>query len=140
MGNKRKTLQKIAGVGAVAAVAPNSWVKPVISSIVLPAHAQTSNLEVKCMGLLSVEIKHGSPWRIFATSDTRTSLLVSRSIVDTRVVLGYSVPSGYSLSIAEHTFIDPGGPLEQSLSLIVDVFQGSTLLCSHESHVYWENS
>lgn len=42
MNNKRKTLQKIAGIGAVATVLPSSWIKPVISSVVLPVHAQTS--------------------------------------------------------------------------------------------------
>jgi hypothetical protein len=42
VNNKRKTLQKIAGVGAIATVMPSSWIKPVVSSVVLPVHAQTS--------------------------------------------------------------------------------------------------
>jgi hypothetical protein len=44
MNQKRKTLQKIVGIGAVATVVPSSWIKPVVSSVVLPAHAQTSSL------------------------------------------------------------------------------------------------
>lgn len=42
MNNKRETLKKVAGVSAVAALAPTSWTKPILSSVVLPAHAQTS--------------------------------------------------------------------------------------------------
>ena len=42
MEHKRNTLKIIAGVGAVASFAPSSWTKPIISSVVLPAHAQTS--------------------------------------------------------------------------------------------------
>ena len=42
MNNKRKTLQKIAGFSAIATLVPSSWFKPVISSVVLPVHAQTS--------------------------------------------------------------------------------------------------
>ena len=45
MNNKRKTLQKIAGIGAIATVVPSSWIKPVIGTVVLPAHAQTSVIE-----------------------------------------------------------------------------------------------
>jgi hypothetical protein len=44
VGNKRKTLKKLACIGSVATVVPNSWIKPVVSSVVLPAHAQTSKL------------------------------------------------------------------------------------------------
>ena len=40
---KRRQLLAVLGGGSiVAATAPTSWVKPVISSVVLPAHAQTS--------------------------------------------------------------------------------------------------
>ena len=42
MNNKRKTLQTLVGIGAVASIVPGSWVKPIMSSVVLPAHAQTS--------------------------------------------------------------------------------------------------
>ncbi len=46
---RRKTLKKIlAGTGAagVAAVAPQNWTTPVINSVVLPSHAQTSRLSL----------------------------------------------------------------------------------------------
>lgn len=44
MNNRRKTLQTIAGLGVVTAVTPSSWIKPILSSVVLPAHAQTSSI------------------------------------------------------------------------------------------------
>ena len=39
--NRRKLLGSLAVVGGVSAM-PSTWVKPVINSVVLPAHAQTS--------------------------------------------------------------------------------------------------
>jgi len=42
---KRKSLKKIAGatsIGFAAISLPKSWTKPVLNSVVLPAHAQTS--------------------------------------------------------------------------------------------------
>ena len=42
MNQKRKTLQKVAGVSAVVAATQSSWTKPLISSVILPAHAQIS--------------------------------------------------------------------------------------------------
>ena len=42
MNNKRKMLKRIASVGAAVTIVPTSWIKPVINSVVLPAHAQTS--------------------------------------------------------------------------------------------------
>ena len=42
MNDKRDLLKKLAGVSAAVTMLPNSWVKPLISSVVLPAHSQTS--------------------------------------------------------------------------------------------------
>lgn len=46
MNNKRETLKKIASICAVATIVPSSWIKPVINSVILPVHAQTST----CLG------------------------------------------------------------------------------------------
>lgn len=43
MNKKRETLKKVAGVSAIAALTPTSWTKPVLNSVMLPLHAQTSN-------------------------------------------------------------------------------------------------
>lgn len=46
---RRKTLKKIlvgTGAAGVAAVAPQKWATPVINSVVLPTHAQTSLLSL----------------------------------------------------------------------------------------------
>lgn len=42
MNERRRALQKIRDTGVLAATLPASWVKPIVKSIVLPAHAQTS--------------------------------------------------------------------------------------------------
>lgn len=42
MNSKRNILKTITGLSVSAALIPNSWVKPVISTVILPAHAQTS--------------------------------------------------------------------------------------------------
>ena len=44
--SRRPVLQKILGlsvVGGVSAVFPSKWIKPVVDSVVLPAHEQTSD-------------------------------------------------------------------------------------------------
>jgi hypothetical protein len=46
VNQKRNTLKKVAGVSAVVALAPSSWTKPIVSSVLLPAHAQTSMANV----------------------------------------------------------------------------------------------
>lgn len=42
MNKKRDTLKRVAGVTAVVVLAPTSWTKPIVSSVILPVHAQTS--------------------------------------------------------------------------------------------------
>lgn len=43
MNQKRKTLKKVVGASAVVALVPASWTKPLVNSVFLPAHAQTSS-------------------------------------------------------------------------------------------------
>ncbi len=51
MNNKRKALKKIFGCSAVASVLPIAWIKPVVNSVVLPAHANTSTPMAVMFGL-----------------------------------------------------------------------------------------
>lgn len=51
---KRSTLKKMAGASVVTAVVPSSWLKPIVSSVVLPAHAQTSSQLISLNGSLDV--------------------------------------------------------------------------------------
>lgn len=39
---RRRLLQKLVASGAVAAVLPSKWTKPIVESVVVPAHAQAS--------------------------------------------------------------------------------------------------
>jgi len=53
MINKRNTLKAFLGIGAVATQLPSTWTKPLLSSIVLPAHAQASlivDLQISASG------------------------------------------------------------------------------------------
>lgn len=43
MPSRRKTIKTLAGAGAVVGLLPTRWTKPALESIVLPAHAQTSD-------------------------------------------------------------------------------------------------
>lgn len=42
MNTKRSALKKMAGLGLVSAAVPSTWVKPMVESVFLPAHAETS--------------------------------------------------------------------------------------------------
>jgi hypothetical protein len=50
INSKRKSLQLILTIGGVAAALPSGWRKPIVDSIVLPAHAQTS-FAADCSGI-----------------------------------------------------------------------------------------
>ena len=68
MNQKRNTLKKVAGVSAVVALAPTSWTKPVISSVILPAHAQTSfclSSEIAGFYTTSADPMRGALYNIF---------------------------------------------------------------------------
>lgn len=142
MNQKRNTLRKVASVSSIIALAPSSWIKPVVSSIVLPAHAQTSFSVDLCMGKLTIREIDGIAKTIFFSSDTRLVFVVSKAFSTGSHTLGFSVPPGFSVSSNEHTYIDPNpdGPEESSVTFLVEVFEGATLSCSATLDVFWENS
>jgi len=43
--NSKRKLLSLGGVTALAIAAPTSWTKPLVNSVMLPAHAQTSALD-----------------------------------------------------------------------------------------------
>lgn len=47
MKQRRNVLKKILLSGATIPVLPNSWTKPIVDSVVLPTHAQTSTAEIE---------------------------------------------------------------------------------------------
>ena len=67
-------LKKVVGVGAIGIVLPNAWVKPIISSVVLPVHAQTSSslAEASLLG----------KWKLFISDHSRSSDLEFTSDAD----------------------------------------------------------
>ncbi len=46
MNTKRATLKKVTGISSIALALPSSWMQPVINTVLLPAHAQTSTCDV----------------------------------------------------------------------------------------------
>ena len=46
--SRRKALKTIGVGGVLAGSIPSSWTKPVVKSVILPAHAQTSQPEPEC--------------------------------------------------------------------------------------------
>lgn len=46
MNSKRKSLKALTALGVGVAATPSAWKKPIVNSIVLPAHAQTSDTDI----------------------------------------------------------------------------------------------
>lgn len=46
MNSKRKSLKALATLGVGVAATPSAWKQPIVNSIILPAHAQTSDTDV----------------------------------------------------------------------------------------------
>ncbi len=66
LNNKRKTLKKLVGFSAAASVLPGAWIKPIVSSVLLPVHAMTSSCTVRDIA---------GVWR-FYLRNTEVSLLL----------------------------------------------------------------
>ncbi len=62
METRRNVLKGVIGVGVLTGALPNSWVKPVVNSVVLPVHAQTSAIEDPTTGTVSgaSSVEHGT--------------------------------------------------------------------------------
>jgi hypothetical protein len=59
MNQKRDALKKVVGVSAVVALAPSSWTKPIVSSIILPTHAMTSSTELRLNSIADIFLSCG---------------------------------------------------------------------------------
>jgi len=79
MISKRNSLKRMAGAGAVVALAPSSWTKPIIGSIILPAHAQTSAavLRIRTSGPIT---GGGNTAQIFANRAENKPVIVSLEV------------------------------------------------------------
>ena len=79
--DKRATLKRLgktsAGTAAMAAIGTSEWVRPIVSQVVLPAHAQTTS----CAGLQVTAIpgrcSSGMPVDIFIASTDSTPLQIT---------------------------------------------------------------
>ena len=102
--NRRKLLGSLAVVGGVSAM-PSNWVKPVINSVILPAHAQTST------------ISDGAPASGAPASPQVQALILEDDTIDlTSVALG-GLPSTFALNAVAATSAASGGSFEISVSL-----------------------
>lgn len=68
--SKRKAIKNIVGGAAITFLTPESWLKPIIGSVILPAHAQTSamcpdNMSFRICGPSTVGF--GTPQVYFCT-------------------------------------------------------------------------
>ena len=107
--NRRKLLGSLAVVGGVSAM-PSNWVKPVINSVILPAHAQTS--EPLSSASTSTPIPTVAPALTLTGGSLDISLLqaISPPILDFVSIVTASVPaitSGGTI-ITQATFLTPG--------------------------------
>ena len=132
MSNKRKSLKKLAGISAAVTILPNAWVKPAINSVVLPAHAQTTQTTVApttvgptttatpavtytiTSGVFDVEETGNSQTNFFSASGTMTA---SNGVIPTGQLIQLDItlsPNGETYSnfltvAANGTFTFPFG-------------------------------
>jgi hypothetical protein len=125
--SRRKVLKSIArGGGAVAAAKalPERWLKPVVESVLLPAHAQTSGCASGITASSSGSVNSFS--RIVVIVDVETGELVARCSAD----------SGFDIN-AVASSLAPGnyyvlGDSEGSASHVIAI----TTECSNETLTY----
>lgn len=107
-GGRRKLLRSLAAGGSVAAfgaTAPDVWVKPVVDSVVLPAHATTSVLG-SYSGALAAP---------FVSTDDGS-------------ILDFFVTSAYAAECEGQTLANAGAPvcLQETLSGVLITFEGGS--------------
>ena len=87
--SRRRLLKQLAAGGGVAVTAkslPESWTKPVVNSVLLPAHARTTGEEPSCWNCGSRTVNN--------TDDQDASC---DEILDTKIVLDFDPASGCNL-------------------------------------------
>jgi len=127
MISKRNSLKKIAGAGAVVALAPSPWTKPLIGSIILPAHAQTSSVVLK--------ISTSGP----VIDGNNTNEITANKAAGEPVIVEMEVEEPFSLSEARIEF----EPLEvgKSETKDIDILDANRAINSTESiKVTWAES
>ncbi|MBX2847957.1 MAG: fasciclin domain-containing protein [Acidiferrobacterales bacterium] len=111
--NRRKLLKTATSTAAIAAVASTDWAKPLVNSIVLPAHAQTSTQTITQIAVATdilstlvsvltptqVELLNGpGPFTVFApTNDAFANIsdvVAGLTAEEVESVVNYHVVSG----------------------------------------------
>ncbi len=108
---KRSALKKIVGSGAIVSLAPSIWTKPIINSLVLPAHAQTSSqLRADATFMREVSCSSGSFSSSIGVTATPTSYIIADGIGS--LIIDLSLSEGF----------DTGGvPIQTTVFLTVNV-------------------
>ncbi len=104
METRRKIIKGVIGTGLISGALPQSWMKPVVNAVVLPAHAQTSGTtEHPTTGTVSGASS--------ITHETSEDFTVTPSDADGIVSVSFTVSNGDSgtgNSYAAPTTLAPG--------------------------------
>ncbi len=109
MKTRRNLLKSVASVGAIGTALPNTWIKPVVNSVVLPAHAQTSPVpatEYPTTGTVSgaSSVEHGTAETFtLSPSDDNGISSVSFSISNGDSGTGNSYTAPTTLDVGSYT-------------------------------------
>ena len=112
--NRRKLLGSLAVVGGVSAM-PSNWVKPVINSVILPAHAQTSEEATPGLFLSTTNIPGENPFPTL--TPTFTIIGVGPTFSGGEVFIDSSVATFDSISLLPFNsfFVPSTGFAEQQI-------------------------
>ena len=131
--NRRKLLGSLAVVGGVSAL-PTSWVKPVINSVILPAHAQTSESDPSASTTPTSASNPSAP-----TTPTTTGLTLNNSTEFTISSTGNTLLP--PIDITPDTAITSGGVVTVSVFpagvvfLVAPVFEDSNNITTQGSQL-----
>lgn len=103
--NRRKLLSTVAATATASVVVSKQWVKPIIESVVLPAHAKTSNeVIISCSGCYVF----GSTNSILFDEDTNSFEFFSGNTVCNGAPIGAPAPAVVAATLIEAQLTVPG--------------------------------
>jgi len=100
MSQKRGSFKKVAGVGAVLALAPSTWSKPIVSSVILPTHAMTSSAALRLNSIEDIFLSCGADRNslpICSVDDSRVVLSSSRSSLSNFILFEMDIVYGQNI-------------------------------------------
>ncbi len=134
METRRKIIKGVIGTGLVSGALPNSWMKPVVNTVVLPAHAQTTETTTPAP-VATITATASGPILTQSINEDSASIL-GEDGPNLPVVVDYVVNSPFTLSTNQHIFVTMViGDVE---SQSVDILNAGEVVGSYQTTVTWQ--